>query len=101
MIEHHDARRLLTERAQQAVRERNVREHHLGANELLELERVVVTARAVLSRFAPGLPHRPGGAEAIGAASVVEADFFHSARSLAAQATLRARRADGVLKFGD
>ncbi len=91
MIEHDDAGRLLAERAQQAVRERNVREHHLGAHQFLELERVVVTARAVLSRLAPGPPHRPGGAEAIGAASVVETDFFHGAGSLAAQVILRAQ----------
>jgi hypothetical protein len=67
------------ERAQSAVRERDVREHDLGADELFEVEDVVVAARAVLSRLAPGPPDRPGGAEAVGTASVIETEFTHGA----------------------
>ncbi len=80
VIEHDELSDLAGEAAVGAGRRRDVREEHVVPRVLVRPERVLVPPRHVDAALAPGEPGGPGGAEAIRAASVVDADAAHGAK---------------------
>ena len=77
MVEHDDVRGLVGELAQILVVGRDVDEHDRAADVRLARRIAVVTARHIARIGAPRAPHRPRGAEAVGAARMEVTDAIH------------------------
>ena len=90
MIEHDDLRGVVSEPPQLLVLGRDVDEHDETADVCARSEHVVVPARHIAGIVAPGAPHRPRRAEAVGAARVEIARAIHPAS--VARTALRAER---------